>query len=396
MYNNDNCYGKIDFSPVKSDGFYLYNEKGEKIIDFSCNSGQISLLNSTSVIEKSIIEQLHRGILSQSELFYNKKAHELSKKLCDLAGFNHFSTTLFYNSISEANECAIKIARTRYNKLCERDYNEIICFEGSNHGNSISTLSASKTKSDFSPLLKGFKNAQVNNIFSVEKLISEHTCAIMIETVQYKNGIIACEKEFLQKLKKLCLKHEILLIFDETHCGLDRSGTFFAYSKYGIIPDIVTLSNFCGGYPLSACIVNEENIEFINNKEENTANGNALSFNIAEHVLQEMIKPDFLKNIEKISKMFEINLAIIAEKYTDVIQSVNVIGLMIGIKLRDNIKNYRLAEILLSNGLVVEITDDNDNEILLFPPLNINEDYAKKALKIILISIKEISIIESY
>jgi acetylornithine/succinyldiaminopimelate/putrescine aminotransferase len=69
---------------------------------------------------------------------------------------------------------------------------------------------------------------------------------------------------------------------------------------------------------------------------------------------------------------------------------------MIGIKLRDNIKNYRLAEILLSNGLVVEVTNDNNNEILLFPPLNINEDYAKKALKIILISIKEISIIESY
>ena len=400
---------KFDFSPSTSDGIYLYSKDGRKVLDFSNNFGINSFTNNFNIIENSIINQLLHGFLFQSSEFRSNVAEKLEDILCKLAGFSENcnknddnsekkSMALFFNSISDANECAIKIARNRYNKLCERNYNEIIFFDGANHGNSIAMLSATQNNVNFEPRLSGFKSVIINDITSVEKQKNEHTCAVMLETVQYSNGIIACDKEFLQKLRKLCTKHEIMLILDETHCGCCRSGTFFAYEQYGILPDVVTISSgFCGGFPLSCCIVNSEMAKFAKslNKTENDVIGNELFYNIADNIINEMSNQNFLNNIIKISQLFKTYLEELAEKYKNVIKSVNIFGLMISIEIEESIKNYRLANFFLSNGLMTKVAN-NGNVLLFFPPLNIDEKQIKEAINIISISIEEILIIERY
>ena len=392
-----------------SDGIYLYSKDGRKVLDFSNNFGLNSFTNNFNIIEKSIINQLHHGFLFQSNEFRSNTAEKLEDNLCKLAGFSENcnkndnndekkSRALFFNSISEANECAVKIARNRYNKLCDRNYNEIILFDGANHGSSIAMLSATQNNVNFEPRLSGFKHAVINDINSVEKQINEHTCAVMLETIQYSNGVISCNKEFLQKLRKLCTKHEIMLILDETHCGCCRSGTFFAYEQHGILPDAVTLSSgFCGGFPLSCCIVNNEMAKFAKNfnETENNVIGNELFYNIANNIINEMSDKNFLNNIIKISQLFKTYLEGLAEKYKNVIKSVNIFGLMINIETEESIKNYRLANFFLSNGLMTKVAN-NDNVLLFFPPLNIDEKQIKEVIDIISISIEEILIIERY
>lgn len=398
---------KSDFLPSRSDGVYFYSKDGRKVLDFSNNFGLNSFTNNFNIIEKSIINQLHHGFLFQSSEFCSDVAQKLEGNLCKLAGFNENcnkdddkkkSRALFFNSISEANEYAVKIARNRYNKLCDRNYNEIIFFNGADHGNSIAMLSATNDNINFEPRLSGFKHAIINDITSVEKQINEHTCAVMLETIQYSNGIIACDKDFLQKLKKLCTKHEIMLILDETRCGCCRSGTFFAYEQYGILPDAVTLSSgFCGGFPLSCCIVNDEMVKFIKDFDEiknNNVIGNELFYSVANNIINEMSDQNFLNNIIKMSKLFKTNLEELAEKYKNVIKFVNTSGLMISIKIEDSVKNYRLAEFFLSNGLMTKVA--NNNILLFFPPLNIGEKQIKEATDIISTSIEEIQIIERY
>lgn len=399
----------IFFSPVRSNGFYLHDRDGHEVLDFSNNFGSISIGHLPLTIEKKIISQIHHGFLSQSGRFYNEGLNRLSDKLCRMAGFvkeekgyGNLITTgdvLFYNSVTDANECAVKLARKRYNILCDRVYNEVISFKNSNHGTSITMLSASKNNKNsifFSPLSNGFKLAEMNNIKSVENLICEHTCAIIVETIQYNNGIVACDFEFLKALKELCEKHEIALILDETRCGCGRSGTFFAYEKYDIKPDIVTIANgLANGLPLSACIVNNEILKFLDVDDDVFSfNGNSLLCNVANSVIEEIVDKEILQNVDEIGKLFTIYLEKITKDHDDAISSISNVGLAINVKLRDDINHNKFANILLSNGLACEVVSDNN--ILFFPPLNVDVGDIKKAIEIIDISLDEISIIERY
>lgn len=408
MYRNNDILGvdkKFNFSPKYSDGFYLYDDKKQKVLDFATIFGSLPLGHSSQIIEKALISQLHCGFLSYSNTLYNDVAEKLSNKLCELAGFYEYKNqtidvngkSLFFNSATDANECAIKLARKRYNLLCDREYNEIICFKNSNHGNSITTLSASSNNTktiSFKPLQNCFKFADINNISSVESLINEHTCAVMLETIQTDQEVVCCNDDFLKKLRQLCTKHEIALILDETHCCSGRSGTFFAYEKSGIKPDIVTISGgFVGGLPFSACIANNQITEFLQFSDFGTSDGNILLCNIGLKVINEINNIDFLDNVKKNGQLLKQYLEQICKRYSDIAYTVNGMGLMLGLKIRNEVNATKLSEILLSNGLLVE---QINNTLLFFPPLNIGEQQIKEAIKILITSIEEISVIERY
>ena len=390
---------------VRGDGSYLIDENGRKILDFANNFGTNTLGYSSSIIEKATIQQIHQGIFSQSEKIPNKNRKILSEKLCEIAGFteikngqkNNNGSVFFCNSRSEANELAIKLARKRYNTLCDRDYNEIICFKNSNHGNSLTTMSASNDKyiSQFAPKMHGFKFAEINNIKSVEKLICEHTCAIMIEPIQYINGVCRCDEEFIKKIRQLCDIHEIVLIFDETHCGSGRTGTFFAYEDYNIKPDIVTISGgFSGGLPLSACIFNNTFFTFASQIKTHALSGNALLYNIANNVVDRINNKNILLNVKKQEKILKIYLERLWRTYKNAINNFNIKGLMFSIQIREDVNCETLVKILLTNGLLVEM--GGNNNILCFPPLNISEQQIEKAMKIIAICIEIVAVVESY
>ena len=390
------------FSLERADGILLYGKNNERILDFATGDSNCLGYNNR-IIENQIIKQLNKGVFSQPNCFGNKQKNELKTKLCKLAGFSYTETSkeckvLFSNTSSEANENAIKIVRNRYNKLCERSYSEIICLKNSNHGNSIATISASEKKNiHYAPLLRGFKFANINDIDSIEKLITEHTSAVMIEVVQTKNNITICNEEFLTKLRELCKYHKIGLIFDETKCGNGITGNYFSYHRYkttkDIKPDIITAKNCLSGFSLSYCIVNDNFSHFVPNKLLYQDNCNILPYNISNTIINAISSNAFLEQVRKKEKFFNNKLKSIHNKYEGIIKSVSNIGLIAEIKLREHINGKKVHELLFYNGLFCRLSNNN---IILYPPLITTQNDIEKTCNIISNTLEQVSIIEGY
>ena len=205
-----------DLNVSRADGAYLFgssrcNETNGRFLDFSCGIVGNVLGYNNRIVDNAIIDQINHGYLGISNAISNDYTEKLARKLCEIVGFvkhdkggqsNVDGKVVFCGSVNDANECATKIARRRYNALCDRKYSEIICFQNAFHGNSIAAISSSKKNKNtigFEPLLGGFRFAKYNDINSVKNLITEHTSAIMIEPMQYQYGIKVGEIDFLQQ-----------------------------------------------------------------------------------------------------------------------------------------------------------------------------------------------------
>ena len=399
---DENSY--FNFQPIKGNGVYLYDKDGYKVLDFAGgNFGNNILGYSNPVVEKCIINNLHSGILSQNNVFLNDEKENLTKKLCSLAGFtdeylNANGSVLFSNSSSEANENAIKIVRNRYNKLCDRDYSEIICFKNCFHGNTIATISANGNDDEINeidPSLQGFQLAEFNNIKSVDSLITEDTSAVIIEPVQFSNGIEVCDYSFLKELRELCTYHKIGLIIDETTCGGGKVGSILAIQDYNIKPDIITIgSSFACGMSFSATIICKDFSPFIVQNRYTDFQQNTLFYSLVNNIIEEIDTSTFLQQVEKNGELLKTKLEFLQKQYNNILQSVSGFGLMISVKIRDEIPAKRFAKLLLSNGLCLSLLQDN--KIGIFPPLIISNEDIQIAYDIILSTIEELSIIERY
>lgn len=402
MYDNDidNQIQNINFHITKADDAYIYSDKKQKILDFSTGLKNI-FGYSNFLIEKEIINQIHKGYFNCKQCFNLDCKKKLEDNLCKISGFvnNNKETEgiiLFSQSITEANENAIKIVRTRYNELCDRKYNEIICIKNSNYGSSIATISANNDNSvNFNPLLRGFQFAETNNILDIEKLITEHTSAIFIESVQIKDKITTCEKAFILKIREICTYHKIGLIIDETSSDNYRTGeTFFFHQKYNIKPDIIISTNGLYSFPLAYCIVNKEYSNFITEKMKYHNNTSILSFNITNKIFDKINSKSFITKIDRNIKILNIALKQLTIQYPNFIKSVNIVGLIFCIELQEYVNYNNFIKLLTNNGLLFNTT--KKNSIILIPPLTINETHIIKAYHKISKTIKQMSIIEAY
>ena len=398
-------YVRFNFEPVRADGVYLYDKNGNKVLDFAGGVAVNVLGYNNHAIEKAVIKQLHKGFFSQSNNFFNEDAENFAKSLCKSAGFFDEKTNIisgkafFCNSGAEANETAIKIARKRYNSLCEREYNEVICMDNAFHGRTIATISATNRKkltNGFEPLSTGFKQAKLNDINSVEKLITEHTCAVMLETIQGEGGIVACEQDFLKELRQLCNYHKIALILDEVQCGNGRTGRYFAYQNYDIIPDIITTAKgVAGGLPMGVCIAKSEFADFLTKGSHGaTFGGNALCCSVAQAVLNYINDDIFLKNVQKMGDILISKLQQLKEEYNDIIENISGVGLMVGIKFFDYIESRKVAENMLFQGL--SCAPASNNTLRFLPPLIITENHINEACEKLKTAIDSMKIIERY
>jgi acetylornithine/N-succinyldiaminopimelate aminotransferase len=187
-----------------------------------------------------------KKLINPSPAFYNEPMIGLSNLLTANSCFNK---VFFANSGAEANEGAIKLAR-KWGQVNKNGAFEIITFDHSFHGRTLATMSASgKPGWDtmFAPQVSGFPKADLNDLDSVKKLVTDKTVAIMLEPVQGEGGVIPATKEFMVALRKFTKENNILLIVDEVQAGCGRTGTLFAYQQFGIEPDIMTLGKGIGG-----------------------------------------------------------------------------------------------------------------------------------------------------
>ena len=281
---------------TRGEGSWIFDNNGKRYLDFiqgwavnclgHCNPGMIAAL-----------EQQARKLINPSPAFYNEPMARLANLL---TANSCFQKVFFTNSGAEANEGAIKLAR-KWGRKNKGGAYEIITFDHSFHGRTLATMSASgKPGWDtmYAPQVPGFPKADLNDIASVEALITDKTVAVMLEPIQGEGGVIPATREFMQALRELTREHNLLLIVDEVQTGCGRAGTLFAYELSGVEPDIMTLGKgIGGGVPLAALLARESVAVFEAGDQGGTYNGNPLMTAVGYSVISQLTAPGFLEGV---------------------------------------------------------------------------------------------------
>ncbi|MDR2192504.1 MAG: aspartate aminotransferase family protein [Endomicrobium sp.] len=359
----------------KAKGQYIWDEKGKKYLDFFSGISVCNLGHLNGAVVKAAKKQLDE-YAHVSNLYYAPTQIELGQALAQKFGGRVFLA----NSGAEANECAIKAAR-KFGHTTGGRY-EIIAFENSFHGRTIMTLAATGQKKfhEFlKPLPPKFAFAKFNDISSVKKLINKKTCAVIIELIQGEGGLFTADKHFLNELRNLCDKNNLLLIFDEIQCGVGRTGKFFAFENYGVKPDIITLAkSLANGLPLGAAIACGKAAEiFTYGDHGSTFGGNPVSCAAALAVIKTMT-PSFLSKSLQTAKYLRAKLEELKNKYS-IVKEIRGMGLMLGVDL--NICGKDIVRQCLKKGLIVNCT--HETTLRLLPPLIIAKKDVDEAVKIL-------------
>ncbi|ABP34938.1 acetylornithine transaminase [Polynucleobacter asymbioticus] len=360
-----------DVIMVEGKGSWLVDNNGKRYLDFlqgwavNClghgNPGMIEALNAQA-----------KKLINPSPAFYNEPMIGLSNLLTTNSCFNK---VFFANSGAEANEGAIKLAR-KWGQLNKSGAFEIITFDHSFHGRTLATMSASgKPNWDtmFAPQVAGFPKADLNDLESVKKLVTDKTVAVMIEPVQGEGGVIPATQEFMRELRKLTKENNILLICDEVQAGCGRTGTLFAYQHYGIKPDIMTLGKgIGGGVPLAALLATDAVACFVPGDQGGTYNGNPLMTAVGISVIEQLLAPGFLDSVKAKGELLKLELLELSAEFG--LEGERGEGLLRALMLGNDIggKLVELARERSPEGLL--INSPRPNLLRFMPALNVSDD----------------------
>ena len=356
-----------------ADGVRLYDADGKEYLDFCAGIAVYALGYGNKKYEKALTDQIGK-ITHISNYYYSEPLAEAAEALTGAAGL---SKVFFTNSGAEAVEGAIKAARKyAYNKDGKCDH-EIIAMENSFHGRTFGALSVTGNahyREPFEPMRGNVKFAKFNDYNSVEQLVSDKTCAIIMETVQGEGGIYPADKDFITGVRKLCDERDILLILDEIQCGMGRSGSMFAYMQYGIKPDIMTTAKAVGcGVPVGAFLVNDKVAasSLVPGDHGTTYGGNPLACAAVATVLKIFEEEKITDNVNKVAPYLEKRLKELVDSY-DFLTGERGLGLMRGIVFDTDKKSPGdVVKAALSKGLV--LITAGSNVIRFLPPLIISE-----------------------
>ena len=371
-------YGERDLAFVRGKGCYLYTTSGKKYLDFAGGIAVNSLGHCHPQLVK-ILNKQSKILWHTSNLYKNNNQELFAKELCNKT----FADKVFFtNSGAEAIECGLKVIKSYWN-LKNKNKKTIITFKGAFHGRTFAALSAQKNKKyseGFTPLLSGFKNITFNDEKVLLKNITKETAAIMIEPIQGEGGIRPASLKFLKYIKKICIKHDILLFLDEVQSGFGRSGKLYAHEWAKIKPDILATAKGIGsGFPLGACLATSKaSFGMTTGKHGSTYGGNPLAVAIGREVLKIISNKKFLTDVDVISRYLWKNLKQLQSNYDEILD-VRGAGLLLGIKTKQN--NVMISNKLKKNKLLT--VPAGDNIIRLAPPLTINKIHVDQAIKIL-------------
>ncbi len=369
-------YNRYSIVLEKGDGVYLYDTDGNRYLDFAAGIAVFAFGYNNKSYNDALKAQIDK-LIHTSNLYYNIPAADAAKKLTGLSGLDR---VFFTNSGTEAIEGAIKTARKyAYNKDGSTDH-EISAMEHSFHGRSMGALSVTgnaKYREAFQPLIGGVKFAEFNDLESVKSLVTDKTCAIILEPVQGEGGIYPASREFITGIRKICDEKDILLIFDEIQCGMGRTGTMFAHEEYGVKPDILTLAKALGcGIPVGAFLTTEKAAALVPGDHGTTYGGNPLAAAAVNHVLELFQTTDILAHVNQISEYLERQLDMLTAE-VDCVEAHRGKGLMQGIILNRPANDVVMKA--MDKGLLV-ITAGS-NVLRLVPPLIITERHVDEMIE---------------
>ncbi len=366
-------YPRCGFRPVRGDHCHLIGEDGRRYLDFAAGIA-VNILGHSHQGLIGAIQRQAETLMHVSNLYGSPQGERLAQRLVDLT----FADTVFFtNSGAEAVECAIKTARSYHQHVGNDHKFELITFNNAFHGRTMATISASsqeKMHKGFLPLLPGFKYVPFDDLEAVKAAIGPNTAGFLVEPVQGEGGIRPASQEFMEGLRALADEHDLLLVLDEVQCGVARSGTFYAYEQYGIVPDVVaTAKGIGGGFPLGACLATEKAARgMVIGTHESTYGGNPLAMAAGEAVLDAVANLEFLADVRAKSERLRGRLEQFIGNYPDLFELVRGMGLMLGVKMKIEPRGF-VAHLRDNHQLLT--VSAGDNTLRLVPPLVIDDSH---------------------
>jgi acetylornithine/N-succinyldiaminopimelate aminotransferase len=364
-------YPRCQVRPVRGEHCHLISEDGTRYLDFAAGIA-VNLLGHSHEGLIGAIQQQAATLMHVSNLYGSPQGERLAQRLVDLT----FADTVFFtNSGAEAVECAIKTARAYHQSTGSEDRFELITFSNAFHGRTMATISASnqeKMHKGFRPLLPGFRYVEFNDLEGAKAAMGPHTAGFLVEPIQGEGGIRVGTPEFIGGLRELADENDLMLVFDEVQTGVARTGTLYAYEQYGVEPDILaTAKGIGGGFPLGACLATEKAARGMTiGTHGSTYGGNPLAVAAGNAVLDAVANDEFLAEVRAKGERIRARLEQFIGNYPDLFDSIRGRGLILGIKLkvepRDFVRHLRDDHQLLTVAA-------GDNTMRLLPPLVIGD-----------------------
>ena len=358
-------YTRYPVCLVRGEGSMVWDAEGRQYLDFFPGWGCNLLGHCPPRVVEAVQDQVAKLIHVPNSWYIEPQG--VWAQLLSQHSFG--GKAFFCNSGAEANEAAIKLARlhTPPNRY------KIITFEGGFHGRTMATVTATaqpKYHAGLGPMVAGFNYAPFGNLEAVADLIDDETCAIMVEPIQGEGGVRIPPEGFLQGLRELADKHELLLIFDEVQTGCGRTGSWFGYQHFGVTPDILTMAKaVCGGVAGGAMLTTAEIAPSLRpGMHASTFGGNPLAARAGIATIETIEQENLLENATAVGELFRSRLTALAEE-CELIREVRVAGVMIGIELA--VEGAPAVQACMDRGLLINCTQGNVLRFL--PAMNLTE-----------------------
>jgi acetylornithine/N-succinyldiaminopimelate aminotransferase len=360
-------YARLPVTLVRGQGVKVWDADGKEYLDFLAGIAVNALGHCHPKMVQAIQEQA-ATLIHTSGYYFTAPVAKLAQKLTQISGMDR---AFFCNSGAEAVECALKIARKYGKAHGGASKFGIVAAQKSFHGRTLATVTATgqpKYQEPFLPLLPGVSHVPFNDIDALEAAVTDDTCAVLLEPVQGEGGVYPAHKPFLEAARALCDKHHALLIFDEVQTGIGRTGKWFAYEHYGVVPDILTSAKALGGgFPIGACLARgDAATTLVPGDHGSTYGGNPLACAAALAVLNTIEDEHLLANAHAMGDYFVHRLNELPLR--NQIADIRALGLMIGVELKAPDAKRVLLE-SLEHGLLLSAI--GDHTLRLVPPLNI-------------------------
>lgn len=369
-------YKRLGISPTGGEGSWLFDDAGNRYLDFIGGIASNSLGHGHPALVGAIQEQAGK-LIHCSNLYEIPVQAEAAAMLTDLTDFDR---VFFCNSGTESVEAAIKLARKHANTNHGPEKHEILTFTKSFHGRTYGALSATAQpalQDGFGPMLPGFAHAPYGDLAAVVEMSGPQTAAILVEPIQGEGGVNVAPEGFLQGLRDICDELDAVLIFDEVQTGAGRTGHLYAYQGTGVVPDVLTSAKgLGGGFPVGAVLAKEEYAALGPGNHGSTFGGNPLAMAAVKAVLGVVAEEPFLEEVRFKGRVLRNALEVLAEQIPGA--EVRGEGLLLGLDLGSAELAKSVFEHCLSEGVLVNLV--GGTTIRMAPPLTVSRTEVRAAL----------------
>ena len=371
-------YQRAPLAFERGEGVRLWGDDGREYLDCVAGIAVNGLGHCHPRLVQTLKDQADK-LWHVSNIYRIPDQERLATRLCEAT----FADEAFFtNSGAEAVELALKIARKYQSARGAPERIDVITFEGAFHGRTYAAVTAGGNPNyyeGFGPKLPGYITVPFGDIDALKAAVGPTTAAILLEPVQGEGGGRAVDDSMLRLMRELCDREDALLMYDEIQCGMGRTGKLFAYEWSGVAPDVMCVAKALGGgFPVGACLATRRAAAAMTvGTHGSTYGGNPMAMAVALAAFDEIDRPEMLQHVRDVSGYFNQQLSGLKDRYPDVIQEIRGKGLLIGLKLIPNNRDFmamaRDAQLLIAGG--------GENCVRLLPPLIITQDEAREAIE---------------